>query len=80
MQEVETEIETANARKNLNIDEETNSETFKQILKEDWIADNVKENLKTLRDFMTYLIKSLKTVKSKMFYEKLCLYVNTLFK
>ncbi len=61
-------------------DQETESETFKRILKEDWIPNAVKQTLKDLKDFLTYLIRSLKTVKSKMFYEKVCAYVYDLFK
>ena len=63
-----------------NVEDETNSEIFKQILKEDWIAAPIKEGLKTLKDFLTYLLKSLKTIKSKIFYEKVCNYLQALIK
>ncbi len=61
-------------------DDEDESEIFKMILKEDWIPEAIKDTLKTLKDFLNYLLKSLKTVKSKIFYEKVCAYVNMLFK
>ena len=61
-------------------DNEIDSDTFKAILKEDWVPDAVKDTLKTLRDFLSYLLKSLQTVKSKIFYEKICSYLNSLFK
>jgi hypothetical protein len=63
-----------------NVEDETTSEIFKQILKEDWIAAPIKEGLKTLKDFLTYLLKSLKTIKSKIFYEKVCNYLQALVK
>jgi hypothetical protein len=78
--EYEAEQEAINRRKNAAVDEVTESETFKLILKEDWIADAVKESLKCLRDYLNFLLKSLKTVKSKIFYEKVANYLNALFK
>ena len=63
-----------------NVEDETKSEIFKQILKEDWIAAPIKEGLKTLKDFLSYLLKSLKTIKSKIFYEKVCNYLQALLK
>ena len=59
--------------------DENNNEIFKAILKEDWIPEASKESLKTLNDFMTYLIKSLKIVKSKIFYERICNYIKSLY-
>ncbi len=63
-----------------NVDLETSSETFKAIQKEDWIAQGTKDGLKTLRDYLTFLIKSIKTIKSNVFYDKICNYLNLLFK
>lgn len=81
LQEIEQENQALLAKQNqvYNADEETNSEIFKQILKEDWIPEAIKNGLKTLKDFLTYLLKSLKTVKSKIFYDKLCNYLKALF-
>ena len=62
------------------IENETKSETFKAILKEDWIPAAAKEGLKTLKDFLNYLLKSLGTIKSKIFYEKTANYYNVLYK
>lgn len=81
VQEFESEQEALfNKMNNFKVEEETESETFRQILKEDWIAEQQKESLKNLGDFLNFLLKSLKTVKSKIFYEKIANYLNTLFK
>jgi hypothetical protein len=61
-------------------DENSKNETFKSILQEDWIPQQAKESLKTLNDFLNYLIKSLRTVKSKLFYEKIANYLDKLYK
>ena len=58
---------------------ETDSETFKLILREEWVSDTVKDTLKSLKDFLFYLLKSLKTIKSKTFYEKVCHFLYKLF-
>ncbi len=63
-----------------NVDSETSSETFKAIQKEDWIVQDVKDELKTLKDYLAFLIKSIKTIKSNVFYDKICNYLNLLFK
>jgi len=56
-----------------------NSEIFKTILKEDWIATSIKENFKSLEDFLEYFIKYLKTAKSKIFYEKVANFLSSLY-
>lgn len=80
--EIESEslAESLKQKEVLNVDEATNSETFKLIQKEDWIPEAIKANLKCLKDYLNYLLKSLKTVKSKIFYDKLATYLNSLFK
>lgn len=79
MEEYELEVEALSSRHRRTVDEVTESETFGQILKEDWIAEPMKESLATLKDYLSFLLKSLKTVKSKIFYEKLANYLNALF-
>lgn len=80
IEEYEHEQEALTRKLNLAVEEETESEIFNQILREDWIADQVKESLKSLRDFLNLALKSLKTVKSKIFYEKLANYTYELYK
>lgn len=80
VEEIEAELEAINNKLSLKVEDEVESEIFKQILKEDWIAEQVKESLKCLRDFLLFLLKSLKTVKSKIFYEKIANYLNSLYK
>jgi hypothetical protein len=63
-----------------NIELETSSETFRAIQKEDWIAPVTKDGLKTLKDYLNFLIKSIKTIKSNVFYDKICNYLRLLFK
>ena len=76
----EVELERQEASQSKPVENETKSETFKAILKEDWIPTSIKDGLKTLKDFLDYLLKSLGTIKSKIFYEKTANYLNTLFK
>ncbi len=66
-------------KKEPSLDDQTSSETFKLILKEDWIASGVRDNLKNLKDFLLFLIKSIQTVKSNLFYERICNYLYSLF-
>jgi uncharacterized protein YydD (DUF2326 family) len=80
IQEIESERQAAFAAQFNPVENETKSETFKAILKEDWIPVAVKDTLKTLKDFLEYLIKSLGTIKSKTFYEKSANYYHKLFK
>jgi hypothetical protein len=75
--ELERNAESSSASANNAADA---NEIFKIILKEDWIPQQVKESLKTLNDFLNYLIKSLRTVKSKLFYEKIANHLNALYK
>jgi len=76
----ELELERQAVSQSNTVESETKSETFKAILKEDWIPATVKDTLKTLKDFLEYLLKSLGTIKSKTFYEKTANYYHTLFK
>lgn len=77
--EIENQIEFEQKNRIYNVEDETNNETFKHLQREDWIPQSVKEDLKTLKDYLEYLLKSLRTVKSKIFYEKLCNYLKSLF-
>ena len=76
----EVEIEIAEAIKAKNEYLEKNSENFKAILKEDFIPSSVKETLKTLKDFLEYLLKYLKNSKSKILYEKVANHVFGIYK
>lgn len=77
--EIENQIEFERKNRVYIVEDETNSEIFKQLQREDWIPQSVKEDLKTLKDYLEYLLKSLRTVKSKIFYEKLSNYLKSLF-
>ncbi|CAF0708647.1 unnamed protein product [Brachionus calyciflorus] len=79
--EIQKENQLEFERKNrvYNVEEETDCELFKQLQKEDWISQSIKDELKNLKDYLTYILKSLKTVKSVTFYEKLCNYLKLLF-
>lgn len=79
IEDIETEIaENLEVNNELN-DVTKNNEIFKTILKEDWIAASIKESFKSLEDFMEYFLKYLKTAKSKMFYEKVANFLNSLY-
>lgn len=79
MEDIEAEIAETNEINNEAKDVTKNNEIFKTILKEDWIATNIKESFKSLEDFLEYFIKYLKTAKSKMFYEKVANFLHTLY-
>ena len=74
--ELEEEI-AANLKNQGNI---LNNEVLKAFLREDWIPANMKETLLTLPDFLNYILKSLKTVKSKIFYDKLAIHLLNIYK
>ncbi len=76
----EVEIEIAEAIKAKNEYLEKNSENFKAILKEDFIPTNVKQELKTLKDFLEYILKYLKNSKSKILYEKVANHLFGIYK
>ena len=76
----EVEIEIAEAIKAKNEYLEKNSENFKAILKEDFIPANVKQELKTLKDFLDYILKYLKNSKSKILYEKVANHLFGIYK
>lgn len=79
IEDMETEIaENLEVNNELN-DVTKNNEIFKTILKEDWIAASIKESFKSLEDFLEYFLKYLKTAKSKMFYEKVANFLNSLY-
>jgi hypothetical protein len=76
---METEIaENLEVNESMN-DVTKNNEIFRTILKEDWIATSIKESFKSLEDFLEYFLKYLKTAKSKMFYEKVANFLNSLY-
>lgn len=77
--EIENQLEFERKNRIYRVEDEINSEIFKQLQREDWIPQSVKDDLKTLKDYLEYLLKSLRTVKSKIFYEKLCNYLKSLF-
>lgn len=80
--EIEAEIRASIAKKKrtgVDAENETESEVFTAMLKEDWIPVVVKGGLKTLRDFLVYLFKALRTLKAKRFYEKAAQYLHMLF-
>ena len=79
IQDIEAEIAEHLEVTNETNDVTKNSEIFKTILKEDWIASNIKESFKSLEDFLEYFIKYLKTAKSKIFYEKVANFLNSLY-
>ena len=77
---VDLEEEIAESMKEKGEESVLNNEVLKAILREEWIPAQIKENLKTLQDFLNYLLKSLKSVKSKIFYEKLANHFFNVFK
>ena len=79
VEDIEAEIAETNEINNEANDVTKNNEIFKTILKEDWIATNIKESFKSLEDFLEYFLKYLKTAKSKIFYEKVANFLNSLY-
>ena len=63
-----------------NVDEETSSEIFKALQKEEWIPQPIRDTLKNLKDYLTYLIKSIKTVKSTLFSDRIPNYLFNLYR
>ena len=75
-QDLDAEIADANRASDSG---DLDNHIIKALLKEDWVPANIRDTLKTLKDILDYLIKTLKSVKSKIFYEKAAVYLNSLY-
>lgn len=77
-EDLEVELSVEANRSEVNV--ELENPVIKALLKEDWIQPKDRESLKSLKDILEYLIKSLKNFKSKIYYDKAAAFLHNIYK